>query len=190
LTEALVVFGPPCVAIECAGVGASAAQLHQLLAWQCAVRCCVHSLLQMCKCECAGHVPHWWQSSYVLIGVANRVPSPVLVGTQGWLLCMAAGRCWQLFAVQKALGAQLVHLVQVVLNWYNLVAALAAGGVPFCDQQRSLTVGSHLGRQCHSCCERTCPRVTIPPPPKKIMIFAASTVPLALPLALVLEGSH
>jgi hypothetical protein len=31
------------------------------------------------------------------------------------------------------LGAQLVHLVQVVLNWYNLVAALAAGGVPFCD---------------------------------------------------------
>jgi hypothetical protein len=26
-----------------------------------------------------------------------------------------------------------VHLVQVVLNWYNLVAASAAGGVPFCD---------------------------------------------------------
>jgi hypothetical protein len=33
---------------------------------------------------------------------------------------------------KTALGAQLVHLVQVVLNWYNLVAALAAGGV-FCD---------------------------------------------------------
>jgi hypothetical protein len=44
-----------------------------------------------------------------------------------------------------------------------LVAASAAGGVPFCDQQRSLTVGSHLGRRCHSCCERTCLRVTIPP---------------------------
>jgi hypothetical protein len=36
-------------------------------------------------------------------------------------------------AIPPALGAQLVHLVQVVLNWYNLVAALAAGGVPFCD---------------------------------------------------------
>jgi hypothetical protein len=52
---------------------------------------------------------------------------------------------------------------RITINWYNLVAALAAGGVPFCDQQRSLTVGSHLGRQCHSCCERTCLRVTIPP---------------------------
>jgi hypothetical protein len=30
-------------------------------------------------------------------------------------------------------GAQLVHLVQLVLNWYNLVAASAAGGVPFFD---------------------------------------------------------
>jgi hypothetical protein len=27
----------------------------------------------------------------------------------------------------------------------------------------SLTAGSHLGRQCHSCCERTCLRVTPPP---------------------------
>jgi hypothetical protein len=27
----------------------------------------------------------------------------------------------------------MVHLVQVVLNWYNLVAASAAGGVPLCD---------------------------------------------------------
>jgi hypothetical protein len=70
------------------------------------------------------------------------------------------------FSFLPALGAQLVHLVQVVLDWYNLVAALAAGGVPFCDQQWSLTVGSHLGRQCHSCCERTCLRVTIPPPSK------------------------
>jgi hypothetical protein len=52
-----------------------------------------------------------------------------------------------------------------VLNWYNLVAALAAGGVPFCEQQRTLAFGSYPGRQCHSCCERTCIRV--PPPPKK-----------------------
>jgi hypothetical protein len=37
---------------------------------------------------------------------------------------------WQAW---PALGARLVHMVQVVLNWYNLVAALAAGGVPFCD---------------------------------------------------------
>jgi hypothetical protein len=51
-------------------------------------------------------------------------------------------------------------------HWYNLVAALAAGGVAFYDQQRSLNVGSYLGRQCHSCCERTCLRVTISPPNK------------------------
>jgi hypothetical protein len=53
-------------------------------------------------------------------------------------------------------------------RWYNLVAASAAGGVPFCDQQRSLNVGSYLGRQCHSCCEQTCLRVTIPPPSKGV----------------------
>jgi hypothetical protein len=55
----------------------------------------------------------------------------------------------------------LVQLVQLVLNWYNLVAALAAGGV--CNQQRSLAVGSTTGGHCHSCCARTCERVTIPP---------------------------
>jgi hypothetical protein len=38
-----------------------------------------------------------------------------------------------LLAGLACIGAQLVHLVQVVLNWYNLVAALAAGGVPFSD---------------------------------------------------------
>jgi hypothetical protein len=61
------------------------------------------------------------------------------------------------------LRAQLVHLVQLVLSWYNLVASSAAGGVPFCDQQRSLTVDSYIGRQCHACCEQTCLRVTMPP---------------------------
>jgi hypothetical protein len=35
--------------------------------------------------------------------------------------------------VGHAAGTCYLHLVQVVLNWYNLVAALAAGGVPFCD---------------------------------------------------------
>jgi hypothetical protein len=38
-----------------------------------------------------------------------------------------------LMLLAAAPGAHLVHLVQVVLNWYNLVAASAAGGVPFCD---------------------------------------------------------
>jgi hypothetical protein len=50
-------------------------------------------------------------------------------------------------------GAQWVHLVQSVLNWYNLLAASVAGGVPFINYQWSLTVGSYLGTQCHSCCE-------------------------------------
>jgi hypothetical protein len=49
-----------------------------------------------------------------------------------------------------------------VLNWDNLVAALAAGGVPLCDYQRSLAVGICPGRQCHSCYEQTCRRVTSP----------------------------
>jgi hypothetical protein len=37
-----------------------------------------------------------------------------------------------------------------VLDWYNLVAASAAGGVPFCDEQRSVAIGSCPGRQCLS----------------------------------------
>jgi hypothetical protein len=43
-------------------------------------------------------------------------------------------------------------------DWYKLVAASAAGGVPFRDQQRSLAADARPGRQCHSCCERTCLR--------------------------------
>jgi hypothetical protein len=57
-----------------------------------------------------------------------------------------------------------VHtMVQLFLNRYNLVAASAAGVVPFCDWQQCLTVGSYLGRQCQSCCERASLRVTFPP---------------------------
>jgi hypothetical protein len=53
-------------------------------------------------------------------------------------------------------------------NLERLVAALTAGGVPFCAKQWPLAVGSEPGRQCHSTCERLCPRVKIlPPPPNK-----------------------
>jgi hypothetical protein len=52
-----------------------------------------------------------------------------------------------------------------VLNWYILVAASAAGGVPFSIINNGLAVGSCPGWQCHPCCERTCLRVTAPPPP-------------------------
>jgi hypothetical protein len=73
-------------------------------------------------------------------------------------------------------GLACIMMIDRVVIWYTwsnwcsigtiLVAASAAGGAPFCDQQRSLTVGSYLGRQCHYCCEQTCLRVTSPPPKK------------------------
>jgi hypothetical protein len=58
------------------------------------------------------------------------------------------------------------HLHQVLIG-YNIIAASAAGVVPFLDQQRSLAVGScpGLGRQCNSCFEQTCLRVTVYPTP-------------------------
>jgi hypothetical protein len=61
------------------------------------------------------------------------------------------------------------QLVQLVLNGYNLVAALAAGGVPCCDQQqffgRWLLLGGPVAtacQQCRSCCVRMC--LLYPPP--------------------------
>jgi hypothetical protein len=48
---------------------------------------------------------------------------------------------WQAW---PALSARLVHLVQVVLNWYNLVAALAAGGVPISVGNATIVVSEHV----------------------------------------------
>jgi hypothetical protein len=38
------------------------------------------------------------------------------------------------------------------------------GGVPVCDEQWSLAIGSYPGAQCHSCCGRMCVVVTISTP--------------------------
>jgi hypothetical protein len=89
----------------------------------------------------------------------SKLPSPTLPG------CHLSSCCQQ----------QLVPLVPLVLNWYNFVSAPAAGGVPLCGKQ-SLAIGSYLGRQCHSCCEQTRRRVTVPPLPSKLALLYNSHI--------------
>jgi hypothetical protein len=74
------------------------------------------------------------------------------------------------------LGRPPLHQVR---NWYNLVAASAADGVPFCNQQWSLAVSSCFVRHCHSCCEQTCLPVASPTP-KVAVARAMGSCPLCV----------